>query len=340
MSIITTALQKLTDQQDLTPQQTEEMMTHIMQRQANEIQLAAILTALKIKGETPTEIASMAKIMRKFAIQVPSSKPLLDTCGTGGDKSKSINISTTVAFVLAAGGVKVAKHGNRSITSQSGGVDTLEALGININLSPTQIQKCLDQLNLGFIFAQLHHPGLKHIMPVRKNLGFSTIFNILGPLTNPAQADHQIIGVYNPDLTNKIAQSLQILNLKQAMVIHGSGLDEVALHGPTQISHLKNQEVSTYTITPQDFQIPPASLQDIQGGSPEENAQTLKQTLAGKIHGPKRDIIVLNAALGFHIWQSKTTLKQGLQKAQEILDSKAAYQKLKDLQEFSHSFNS
>lgn len=328
-------LNRLMMRQDLLQETVDELAAAIFQGTLDPIELSAVLTALRTKEETPTEIAALARAMRQAAERILVEGPLLDTCGTGGDGAHTINISTTTAFVLAGAGIRVAKHGNRSISSRSGGMDVLESLGVKIELSPAQIKTCIEQVGISFLFAKNHHPAMKHVMPVRKKLGVRTVFNILGPLTNPANADYQIMGVFAPEYVEIIAQVLKELGLKRALVFHGSGLDELALHGPTQCAELNEGSIQTFEIRPEDAGLQTAPLSELQGGEPTENAQVLEQTLRGELRGPKRDVILLNAAAGLYVMEQVDNLKDGVKRAGEIIDQGLALQKLEALREMT-----
>jgi anthranilate phosphoribosyltransferase len=308
-------------------------MTLIMTGQVTEAQAGAFLTALKIKGETAEEIAAFARIMRECAVGIsPKVKgTLVDVCGTGGDHKSTFNVSTTSMFVIAAAGIPVAKHGNRCLTSNCGSADVLEALGVKIDLPPEKIEKSIEDVGLGFMFAPAHHPAMKHVMPVRKQLGIRTVFNILGPLTNPANAKAQLIGVYDGGMTEKIAEVLKQLGLSRAMVVHGEpGLDEISNVGKTKVSELSGGRVKTFTISPGEYGIKRARLEDLVGGTPQENAKTLRDILAGRENGPKRDIVLLNAAGGLIVGGKAKDFNGGIALATEIIDSGKALKKLEE----------
>jgi len=322
--------------QNLTQQEARDSMQEIMDGKATDSQIAAFITALRFKGETVEEIVGCAEVMRDKATPISSQHSyLVDTCGTGGDNSNTFNISTTVAFVLAAGGVYVAKHGNRAVSSKSGSADLLEELGININLSPEHVSQGINNLGIGFLFAPLLHSAMKYAIGARKEIGIRTVFNILGPLTNPAKVQGQVLGVYNPNLTEVMAKVLGQLGVQKAFVVHGnSGLDEVSITGPTKISELSDGEVKTYYICPEDYGFKSVSLQSIKGGTVKENANITTDILKG-VKGPHRDIVILNSAFGFLVAKSTKSVQEGIHKAVTALDSGAAYQKLIDLQQYT-----
>lgn len=332
-------LNQIIEGHDLNFETAQSLMNLMMTGQLSDIEISAVLTALRQKGETITEIAAFASVMRQHAtsIQLTNPEKAIDTCGTGGDHSNTFNISTTVAFVLAAQGIPVAKHGNRSASSKSGSADVLEALGINLDLQPEQVAQCIEKINLGFLFAPKHHGSIKHVMTVRKTLKIRTVFNILGPLTNPAGAQNQVIGVFAPEFVAKMAAVLQQLGTKSAMIVHGSGLDEITTTGPTQISQLENEIINDFTIHPSDFKIPTATLEDLKGGTPAENATITKEILQGS-QSPKADIVILNAAAGFVVSGLATDFNEGIQIARETLSSQTAYQKLQELSQLTNSF--
>jgi anthranilate phosphoribosyltransferase len=308
---------------DLSLDQAEAAMNTIMNGEATDAQIGSYLTALRMKGETVAEIAGSAKSMRDHVVPVPLNGDggmIVDTCGTGGDGSHTFNISTTAAFVVAGHGVKVAKHGNRAASSRSGSADVLLALGGNLDLTPKQVAKCITQVGIGFLYAVNHHPAMRYAIGPRRELGQRTIFNVLGPLTNPAGATHQLIGVYDPSLTEPMAQVLGTLGSKAAFVVHGAdGLDELSTTGLNQISSLRQGKVTTYTIDPLDLGLPRASKSDLLGGTPEENATITRRLLAREESGPRRDIVLLNAAAALCV--EKDDWQSGLDKAREAIDS-------------------
>ncbi|PKM44583.1 MAG: anthranilate phosphoribosyltransferase [Firmicutes bacterium HGW-Firmicutes-8] len=337
--MIKNAIDKVVKGVHLTEEEAVVLMDDIMSGKATDAQIASFITALRIKGETVDEITGFAKVMRQKATPVKTVHPvLLDTCGTGGDGSHTFNISTTVAFVLAAAGVPVAKHGNRSVSSRSGSADVLESLGININLTPEQVGECINKVGIGFLFAPALHGAMKHAIGPRREIGIRTVFNILGPLTNPAGAQRQILGVYDPDLTDVLAGVLAKLGTQSAFVVHGAGgLDEVSILGPTKVSEVKNGKVKTYNFDPQDYGFKYAAMEQLKGGTAEENAAITRSILEGE-QGPRRDIVLLNSTLALMASGSVKTVEEGLEKAADIIDTGAASAKIKELAEFSHSF--
>lgn len=328
---------KLHNKESLTQSEIEVVMDSIMSGEAIKEDVASFLLALREKGPTVEEITGAARIMRKFVIGIKSShRDLLDTCGTGGDKTNTFNISTVTALVVAGAGVPVAKHGNRSVSSKCGSADILEALGVNLNVGEDRLKDCLDQVGIAFLFAQKFHPAMRNVAPIRKELGVETIFNILGPLTNPAGATHQMIGVYSRDLVEPMAQVLKNLGLKKALVVHGSdGLDEITTTGKTFISEYNGDEVISYDIDPSELGIIQAKPADLKGGDLKENVRIVTSILAGD-KGAKRDIVLLNAAYALYISDRVSSIEKGMDLAKESIDSKRAKQKLDALKEFTH----
>ncbi len=325
----------------LQAEEAEAVMNQIMSGQATEAQIGAYLMALRMKGETPDEIAGSARAMRANAHQVPTSVngDLLDTCGTGGDKSGTFNISTTVAFVAAGAGVPVAKHGNRAASSKCGSADVLAELGVNLDLTPEQVGQCVDTVGIGFLFAVKLHPAMKHAIGPRRQMGIRTIFNILGPLTNPAGAQRQLMGVFAADLTDMLAHVLRDLGSKSAMVVNGyGGLDELTITGPNRVSYLNNGEVTTFELDPREYGFASASINDLLGGDAPTNAKILRDILSGEEQGPKRDVTLLNAGAALMAAGKTDNLRDGIELARESIDSGAALKKLEQLVEFSQGF--
>jgi len=332
------ALKKVSSGADLTVEEAESAMKAIMAGQVTPVQAAGFLVALKMKGESASEISSFAKVMREYSIRIePKVKgTLIDMCGTGGDSSGTFNISTAAMFVVAGCGIPVAKHGNRSITSKCGSADVLEALGARIDLPPERIRSCIEDVGVGFMFAPNHHPAMKNVGPIRKELGVRTVFNILGPLTNPANAKAQLMGVFDPSLTETLAEVFRLLGLQAAMVVHGQpGLDELSTIGQTKISHLAKGKVRTYHLDPKTLGFKAASIEDIKGGSAQENAQLIRGILSGDIQGPRRDIVLLNAAAGIMVGGLKDGFKGALELAADSIDSGKALYKLDDFIAFT-----
>jgi len=311
-------------------------MQEIMSGQATNAQIAAFLTALRMKGETVEELVAFAQVMREncHRIQPKVKGRLVDTCGTGGDQLQTFNISTAAAFVVAGAGISIAKHGNRSVTSKSGSADVLERLGVNLIMEPEAVKNAIEQVGIGFMFAPAFHPAMTYAVTPRKELGIRTVFNILGPLTNPACANAQVLGVYDAELTNPLANALKDLGCKEAMVVHGmDGLDEISTLGKTAISHLKEDDVKNFEVAPKDFGIMQARISDLQGATPEENAEILFKILSGRAEkrNPKTEIVLVNSAAGIIVGAKAQNFEEGMEIARQSIDSGAAYRKLKML---------
>ena len=338
--MIKEALNKIISYTDLTMSEAQEVMGEIMRGEATPAQIGSFLTGLRMKGETVEEIAGCVMGMRENAIAVKTKSNLLvDTCGTGGDSSGTFNISTTVAFVAAGAGLAVAKHGNRSISSNCGSADLLEALGVNIRLNSDQIASCIDEIGIGFMFAPLLHPAMKHAMGPRIEMGTRTIFNILGPLSNPAGATRQLLGVYNGNLTEPMAKVLLTLGSEEAFVVHGAnGLDELSTTGINMVSRLHNGKVETYSLDPRDLGLPMVKPETLIGGKSKDNVKITQSLLKGE-KGPKRDIVLLNAAAVLVLGNKAADLNEGLTLAAESIDSGYAFKKLTALIEMSRSFH-
>ncbi len=333
--MITEAIKKIVEYQDLSREEATAAMTEIMSGGATDAQIAAYITALRMKGETVDEISGSAAVMREKAVAItPLAKGIVDTCGTGGDVSGTFNISTTAAFVVAGAGVPVAKHGNRSVSSACGSADLLEALGVKLDISPAAIAEAIDEVGIGFLFAPALHQAMKYAIGPRKEIGIRTIFNILGPLTNPAGAEHQVLGVYTPELTEPLAEVLKSLGAKHALVVHGDGLDEITTAGRTRVSELKNETVTTYEIGPEDFGLARADRGSLAGGDVATNVKITKAVLAGK-PGAARDIVLLNAAAALTAADKTPDIKEGLRAAAESIDSGRAENKLTELIKFA-----
>ncbi len=326
-------LSKLTAGQDLTTKEAMHAQELILTGQATPAQIAACLTALRMKGETLEEITGFATVLRDKANTIaPKLDNYVDFVGTGGDCTYSFNISTTSSFVVAAAGVPVAKHGNRSISSKSGAGDVLEALGVNIAADPEVVQKCVEEVGIGFMFAPHFNPAMKYVGPVRKELGFRTVFNILGPLSNPSRAKVMLVGVYNPMLTEVIAGAMMNMGVERALVVSGmDNMDEITLTGPSVVSEIKDQKVTTYQIAPEQFGFECCSLTDLQGGDGAINAQITRDILSGKEKGAKRDIVLLNAGAALYVTGKTKDIAEGIRLAEEILDSGKAIQVLEAL---------
>lgn len=329
---------KVIEQNNMSQEEAFQAMEIIMTGRATQAQIGAYLVGLRMKGETVAEIAGSAAAMRSVAEQINPAvdAPLLDTAGTGGDGSHSINISTTTAFLIAGAGYPVAKHGNRAASSKCGSADVLEALGVNLDLTPLQVQQCIEEVGIGFMFAPRFHPAMKHALGPRRELGQRTIFNLLGPLTNPANATHQLIGVYDPDLTELMASVLNALGSEGAMIVHGSkGLDELTTEGINKISQLKNGKVETYQFEALELGLRAATLEDLRGGAPKDNAESLRAILDGSDDSPRKDVVLLNTAAA--LASVGGSLETGLKKAEIALENGAALEKLDNLIAYTQS---
>lgn len=327
--MIKDAIEILMKSENLTYAQAKQSVDEIMSGQASEAMIASFLTALALKGETDDEIAGAAEAMRSKALQMDTSEPVLDIVGTGGDKSGSFNISTTASIIAAAAGVKIAKHGNRAASSKSGAADCLEALGVKIDTDKAVMKKALEEENICFMFAQKYHSAMKYVGPVRKELGIRTVFNILGPLTNPARATRMVLGVFSEDYIEKIAKALNQLGVTDALVVFGEdGLDEISACGETKVAELRSEKIIRYTIQPEDFGYARCNKADLLGGTAEENAQITKNILLGKGTAAQRTAAVLNAGAAIYVSMDGVTLAEAMKKAEEALDSGKAYEKL------------
>ncbi len=336
--MIKEAIETVVSGDSLSFEQAVGAMEEIMSGEATPAQIAALVTALRIKGETVEEIAGLASVMRAKAVPVVVTPPVVDTCGTGGDNCASINISTAAAFVAAGAGLKVAKHGNRAMTSRCGSADVLEALGVKIDLGAKAVAECLEKIGIGFMFAPLFHPAMKHATAPRREIGIRTVFNILGPLTNPARAESQVIGVPSKELGSKIAAVLHRLGTKHSLVVHSlDGMDEISISGPSLVWEVDESKVSPpYEISPRYFGFKEAGLAEIKGGTPEENARILRNILTGA-RGPQRDVVVMNAAAVLFAANRVSDLKEGARLAEEAIDRGQAREKLENLVRLSQS---
>lgn len=335
--MIKEAIAKLIEKHHLTVQETSRVMEEIMSGHASHMHIASYLTALRMKGESVDEITGSAMVMRKNAIMIKTRhKNAIDTCGTGGDKSDTFNVSTIAAFVVAGAGVPVAKHGNRAVSSRCGSADLLEGLGVKIELPADKVGYCLDEVGMAFLFAPLLHTTMKHVAPVRKELGFRTIFNILGPLANPARVKAQVVGVYNRLLVEPMLEVLQALGHEKALVVHGmDGLDEITLTTDTFVAELKEGKVDTYYISPGDLKFKLRSLSELKGGSLSDNIKITMDVLNG-VDGAARDMVLINAAAALVVGSKAVDIAAGVELARQSIDSKAALKKLEDLKAFTN----
>ncbi|MDD5668472.1 MAG: anthranilate phosphoribosyltransferase [Candidatus Omnitrophica bacterium] len=336
--MIKEAIEKVMFNKDLTRREMEIVIEEIMSGAADTQAIVSFLTALNAKGETIEELTAAVTVMRKFVtkISIPGSQPVLDTCGTGGDKKGTFNISTAVAFVASAGGAIVAKHGNRSVSSRCGSADILEALGVNIHMSVPQIEYCLNTIGIAFLFAPNLHPAMKHVMPARKEIGKRTMFNILGPLTNPAGATHQLLGVYNRDLVPVLAEVMRNLGITHGMVVHGEdGLDEITTTASTYVCEIKDGVLTSRIVRPESYGFVLSSEKDLVGGDAVENAGIIREILNGS-GGPRRDIVLFNAGCALYVADKTRSIEEGIEIAAAALDSGMAKEKLDLLIEFSN----
>ena len=332
-------LNQLINGQDLSFAEMQALMRQVMSGELTHAQMAAILVALRIKGESVDEIAAAASVMRELSTKVATlaSPHLIDTCGTGGDGIQTFNVSTVSALVAAAAGAKVAKHGGRSVSSSCGSADVLEALGVNVNVTPAQVANAVEEIGIGFMFAPNHHSAMKHAAPVRRELGVRTLFNLLGPLTNPANAKRQIMGVFSPALTVKLAQVLQQLGSEHVLVVCGAdGMDEISFTGDSHIAELKNGQVTEYTINPAQFGLPLHTLSSIQIDNAEQSKAMILAVLNGEL-GAARDIVLLNAGAAIYVAGLADSLAAGINKAAEVIDQGLALAKLNALQQYAVS---
>jgi anthranilate phosphoribosyltransferase len=335
-AMIKEAISLLIEGKDLSEQEMIDSMRDIMEGNASDVLIASFLTALRIKGETVEEITGAARVMREKVTAIRAPEGTVDTCGTGGDMSHTFNISTTTALVVAACGVPVAKHGNRSVSSSCGSADVLEALGIKIDLEPAKVEACLESTGFGFMFAPLFHPAMKFAIGPRKEMGIRTVFNILGPLTNPAGAKRQVLGVFSDALTEPLAYVLGRLGAKHAFVVHGEdGLDELTTTEKSLISELKNGNVNTYSISPETLGMQRSARDELAGGSADDNVKITLDILSGH-KGPKRDIVLMNSAAALVAGDSADDFKDGVRRAAEAIDSGAARKKLDEVKSVSN----
>lgn len=331
------SLAKLIRKEDLSEAEMVQATNIIMEGQASQAQIGSFLTALRLKGETVNEIVGAAKVMREKALKVKYEAPVvIDTCGTGGDGSNTFNISTTAAFIVAAAGIPVAKHGNRAMSSRCGSADLLEALGIKVDLSPERVEECIKEAGIGFLFAPAFHSAMKHVVGPRRELGFRNIFNVLGPLTNPAGANCQLLGVYDPNLTEVLAEVLQRLGVKRAMVVHGGGgLDELSLEGVNKVSFLKDDAIETFSLRAEDVGLEPVSNQLLKGEKPSDNAKLTEKILNGSEQGAPLAVVLLNAAAALMVAGEVSDFKAGITMARQLITNGRAYEKLQQLRKIA-----
>jgi anthranilate phosphoribosyltransferase len=324
-------IERVTDGDDLSQVEAREAATLVFE-EATEAQIGALLTGLRAKGETEAEIAGLAEGMRGAARTIaPARTPLVDTCGTGGDDHDTINVSTTSAIVVSGAGVPVAKHGNYSVSSSSGSADVLEVAGVNVEAEPPAVERAIERDGIGFMLAPVFHPAMKAVIGPRRELGMRTVFNVLGPLTNPAGAGAQVVGVYDPGLVPVLARALARMDVDHALVVHGAGMDEIALHDETVVAEVEDDEISEYTLTPADLGLERAPVEAIAGGTPEENAADLRGIVSGDVTGPKRDVILANAGAAIYVAGGADSLEGGVAAARGAIDSGAASEKLEQL---------
>ena len=320
-------VERVTDGEDLTVAEAREAARLVFE-DATEAQIGALLAALRAKGETEAEIAGFAQGMRDAARTIePDREPLVDTCGTGGDDYDTINVSTTAAVVAAGAGVPIAKHGNYSVSSSSGSADVLEVAGADVEAEPPAVEDAIERDGIGFMLAPVFHPAMKAVIGPRKELGMRTIFNVLGPLTNPAGADAQVLGVYDPDLVPVIARSLAHMPVERALVVHGAGMDEIGIHDETVAAEVDGEDVTEFTISPANLGLDRAPIEAVAGGTPEENAADLRGIVDGSVTGPKRDLILANTGAAIYVAGEADTLAAGVERAAEAIDSGAAAEK-------------
>jgi len=335
--MIKNAIQTVINGKDLDFETTKAVMEAMMDGTATPSQMGALLTGLRMKGETVEEITACATVMRERGLKIKPVRNVIDIVGTGGDGTNTFNISTTSAFVIAAGGVPVAKHGNRGVSSRSGAADVLECLGINLNLTPEQSETILQESNICFMFAQLYHSSMKYAAPVRKEMGVRTIFNVLGPLANPAGATMQLMGVYDRKLVEPLARVLSNLGVVRGLAVSGAdGMDEVTLTGATHVCEIRNGELTSYDITPEQLSFSRCTLEDLAGGSPAENAQITVDILTGRERGPRRDVTVLNSAMALYLGIDNCSVADCITLAQDIIDSGKAAAKLEEFRRLTN----
>jgi anthranilate phosphoribosyltransferase len=331
-------LARLSEGEHLRPDQATDAMEMIASGRATEAQIASMITALRMKGETAEEITSFVQVLLRHALTICPQVPgrLVDTCGTGGDGARTFNISTAAAFVAAGAGIPVVKHGNRSVSSSCGSADVLEALGVRIDLSPEHVSSVVEETGIGFLFAPAFHPALRHAAAARKELGFSSVFNLLGPLLNPARAPVRLCGVYSPALVARFSTALLALGAERAMVVHGQGLDEITVAGPTLVAEIDRGDISRYTITPEEFGIARSPHSALAGGSPQSNAEIIRMILSG-FPGPAHDVVTMNAGAAIFLGDGARSFGCGIEKAEDSIASGAAMDRLEALIQASRS---
>ena len=335
--MIREAIMKVVNKENLTFEEAEQVMDEIMGGEASQIQMSAFLTALAMKGETIDEITACAAGMRRHCIKLLQDRDVLEIVGTGGDHANSFNISTTSSIVVSAAGIPVAKHGNRAASSKSGAADVLEALGVNITLEPEKSRRILDEINLCFLFAQNYHIAMKYVAPVRRELGIRTVFNILGPLSNPAGANMELMGVYDEALVEPLAQVMANLGVTRGMVVFGQdSLDEISMSAPTSVCEIKDGKFTSYVLTPEQFGYERCTKEELQGGTPQENAEITKVILEGRETGAKRHAVCLNAGAALYIAGKAASIEAGVKMAEQLIDSGAALKKLEEFIEKSN----
>lgn len=324
-------IERVTDGEDLTQNEARTAARAVFE-EATEAQIGALLAALRAKGETEVEIAGFAEGMREAARTIaPDCTPLVDTCGTGGDEYDTINVSTTSAIVASGAGIPVAKHGNYSVSSSSGSADVLEELGVEIDAEPPAVERTIEEQGIGFMLAPVFHPAMKAVIRPRKELGMRTIFNVLGPLTNPAGANAQVVGVYDPVLVPVLARALSHLDVERALVVHGSGMDEIAIHDETRVAEVDGEEIEEYTLSPSDLGLESHPVSAVSGGTPEENATDLERIVSGRIEGAKREIILANAGAAIYVAGEAGSLSEGVEIAANAIDEGRATEKLETM---------
>ncbi len=324
-------IERVSDGEDLTQAEAREAATAVFE-EATEAQIGALLAGLRAKGETEHEIAGFAQGMRDAARTIqPDRETLVDTCGTGGDDYDTINVSTTSAIVVAGAGVPVAKHGNYSVSSSSGSADVLEEVGVTVDAEPPAVESAIESHGIGFMLAPVFHPAMKAVIGPRKELGMRTVFNVLGPLTNPAGADAQVVGVYDPDLVPVLARALAQMDVERALVVHGDGLDEIAIHGETRVAEVDGTDIEEYTLTPADMGVERHDIEAVAGGQPDQNAADMRGIVEGEIRGAKRDIILANAGAAIYVAGGASSLADGAERAAQAIDGGDAEAKLADL---------